>query len=91
VTAKTSEIDTVVGLEVGADGYVSKPYRLRELMLEYRGKGADRRLVTGHHGDPSPDVARGKVKTNAVVDDLAPDQREPHPLRAVQGHPTRRS
>jgi two-component system response regulator RegX3 len=29
VTAKTSEIDTVVGLEVGADDYVSKPYRLR--------------------------------------------------------------
>src|SRR5438067_136357 len=29
VTAKASEIDTVVGLEVGADDYVSKPYRLR--------------------------------------------------------------
>jgi len=29
VTAKSSEIDTVVGLEVGADDYVSKPYRLR--------------------------------------------------------------
>jgi len=32
VTAKTSEIDTVVGLEVGADDYVTKPYRLRELV-----------------------------------------------------------
>src|SRR3954447_6946898 len=31
VTAKGSEIDTVVGLEVGADDYVTKPYRLREL------------------------------------------------------------
>src|SRR6201987_5708921 len=31
VTAKSSEIDTVVGLEVGADDYVTKPYRLREL------------------------------------------------------------
>ena len=28
VTAKTTEIDTVVGLEVGADDYVAKPYRL---------------------------------------------------------------
>ena len=32
VTAKGAEIDTVVGLEVGADDYVTKPYRLRELL-----------------------------------------------------------
>ena len=36
VTAKTSEIDTVVGLEVGADDYVTKPYRLRELVARIR-------------------------------------------------------
>jgi two-component system response regulator RegX3 len=36
VTAKSSEIDTVVGLEVGADDYVSKPYRLRELVARMR-------------------------------------------------------
>jgi two-component system response regulator RegX3 len=36
VTAKGSEIDTVVGLEVGADDYVAKPYRLRELVARMR-------------------------------------------------------
>jgi two-component system response regulator RegX3 len=36
VPAKASEIDTVVGLEVGADDYVSKPYRLRELVARMR-------------------------------------------------------
>src|SRR3954470_12443265 len=36
VTAKSSEIDTVVGLEVGADAYVGKPYRLRELVARMR-------------------------------------------------------
>lgn len=36
VTAKSSEIDTVVGLEVGADDYVTKPYRLRELTARIR-------------------------------------------------------
>ncbi|HEX6424017.1 MAG TPA: response regulator transcription factor [Acidimicrobiales bacterium] len=36
VTAKGSEIDTVVGLEVGADDYVTKPYRLRELVARIR-------------------------------------------------------
>src|ERR1700694_5469847 len=36
VTAKSTEIDTVVGLEVGADDYVTKPYRLRELVARMR-------------------------------------------------------
>ena len=36
VTAKSSEIDTVVGLEVGADDYVTKPYRIRELVARIR-------------------------------------------------------
>ncbi|HEV2758571.1 MAG TPA: response regulator transcription factor [Acidimicrobiales bacterium] len=36
VSAKTSEIDIVVGLEVGADDYVSKPYRMRELVARMR-------------------------------------------------------
>jgi two-component system response regulator RegX3 len=36
VTAKGGEIDTVVGLEVGADDYVTKPYRIRELVARMR-------------------------------------------------------
>jgi two-component system, OmpR family, response regulator RegX3 len=36
VSAKTSEFDMVVGLEVGADDYVAKPYRLRELIARMR-------------------------------------------------------
>lgn len=36
VTAKGAEIDTVVALEVGADDYVTKPYRLRELVARIR-------------------------------------------------------
>jgi two-component system response regulator RegX3 len=36
VSAKSTEIDTVVGLEVGADDYVAKPYRLRELVSRMR-------------------------------------------------------
>ena len=36
VTAKGAEIDTVVGLEMGADDYVTKPYRLRELVARMR-------------------------------------------------------
>ena len=36
VSAKGSEIDTVIGLEVGADDYIVKPYRLRELVARIR-------------------------------------------------------
>jgi two-component system response regulator RegX3 len=49
VTAKGAEIDTVVGLEVGADDYVTKPYRLRELVARMRA------VLRRHPGDaPSP-------------------------------------
>ena len=36
VSARQEEIDTVVGLEVGADDYVAKPYRVRELVARMR-------------------------------------------------------
>jgi two-component system response regulator RegX3 len=36
VTAKGAEIDTVVGLEVGADDYITKPYRMREVVARMR-------------------------------------------------------
>lgn len=36
VTARSGEIDTVVGLEVGADDYVSKPYSMREVVARMR-------------------------------------------------------
>ncbi len=52
VTAKGTEIDTVVALEVGADDYVTKPYRLRELVARMR---AVLRRTPG--GPESADVA----------------------------------
>ena len=36
VSARREEIDTVVALEVGADDYVAKPYRVRELVARMR-------------------------------------------------------
>jgi two-component system, OmpR family, response regulator RegX3 len=70
VTARGSEIDAVVGLEVGADDYVSKPFRLRELIARVR--AALRRSVdeaptslTNHEvleiGDVRLDAARHEV------------------------------
>ncbi len=46
VTAKGAEIDTVVGLEVGADDYVTKPYRMRELVARMHAVMRRRGIVT---------------------------------------------
>jgi two-component system response regulator RegX3 len=68
VTAKSSEIDTVVGLELGADDYVSKPYRLRELVARMR--AALRRVPRDDVRPPSDDVLEvGDVR-------LDPDRHE---------------
>ena len=52
VTAKDSELDTVVGLEVGADDYVTKPYGLRELIARIR---AVLRRVANEGDEPAVD------------------------------------
>jgi two-component system response regulator RegX3 len=36
LTARNSEIDRVVGLEIGADDYVTKPFSIRELLARVR-------------------------------------------------------
>jgi two-component system phosphate regulon response regulator PhoB len=46
VTAKAAEIDRVLGLELGADDYVTKPFSPRELVLRVK-KLLDRRQVAG--------------------------------------------
>jgi two-component system, OmpR family, response regulator RegX3 len=55
VTARNAEIDAVVGLEIGADDYVTKPFRLRELVARVR--AALRRGRT----DEGPVAERGEV------------------------------
>ena len=60
VSAKTGEIDTVVGLEVGADDYVPKPYRLRELVARMR--AALRRAPTEDHDADRTSIEVGDVR-----------------------------
>jgi len=57
VTAKGTEIDTVVGLEVGADDYVTKPYRLRELVARMR---AVLRRTPSEDESPAPGNGSGR-------------------------------
>lgn len=55
VSAKTSEVDMVVGLEVGADDYVGKPYRIRELVARIR--AVKRRGATSTQTEPVTEIA----------------------------------
>ncbi len=65
VTAKGEEIDAVVGLEVGADDYVTKPYRLRELVARMR---AVLRRGGVRTGDPDVQVASVMSEGDLEVD-----------------------
>jgi len=60
VTARDSEIDKVVGLEIGADDYVTKPFSHRELVARIRAV-----LRRGQDNEPIPDVIEvGQVRMN---------------------------
>tara|TARA_B100001564_G_scaffold358583_1_gene377648 strand:+ start:569 stop:1261 length:693 start_codon:yes stop_codon:yes gene_type:complete len=62
VTAKGEEIDTVVGLEVGADDYITKPYRLREVVARMRSL-----LRRSNWSDETEAVSEGRVLTAGDV------------------------
>jgi len=68
VTAKAAEIDTVVGLEVGADDYITKPYRLRELVARMR--AVLRRAPLDRAGE----LTAGAIMVGDIV--LDPEQHE---------------
>lgn len=67
VTAKGTELDTVVGLEVGADDYVTKPYRLRELTARIRAV-----LRRSESNDSSRPISPGTIEVGDVR--LDPDE-----------------
>ncbi|MEY3636351.1 MAG: hypothetical protein RL147_780 [Actinomycetota bacterium] len=71
LTAKDSEIDKVVGLELGADDYVTKPYSSRELIARIkavlrRGSGEDVATEQGIHSVAGIrlDVGKHQVTVN---------------------------
>jgi DNA-binding response OmpR family regulator len=63
LTAKGEEIDKVLGLELGADDYITKPFSLRELLA--RIKAILRRPPIGKEGSVEPEfIDIGNIKVN---------------------------
>jgi DNA-binding response OmpR family regulator len=82
LTAKTEEIDKVLGLELGADDYITKPFSVRE--FRSRVKAVLRRAALAHpddqfeeairHGDLVIDAGRREVKVGDDEVQLAPKE-----------------
>jgi two-component system, OmpR family, response regulator RegX3 len=69
VTARDSEIDKVVGLELGADDYVTKPYSARELIARVRAvlrRGGDAGEAEGAAGVLAAGPVRMDVERHVV-------------------------
>jgi len=77
LTARSDEVDRVVGFEVGADDYVTKPFSPRELVLRVRAILRRRASSPGEteeavlvHGCLTLDVGRHEVEVDGAVVDL---------------------
>jgi two-component system, OmpR family, response regulator RegX3 len=76
VTARDSEIDKVVGLELGADDYVTKPFSHRELVARIRAvlrRGSDVELISDviEASGVRMDVERHELTVRGVAVQLA--------------------
>ena len=83
LTARDEDVDKIIGLEVGADDYLTKPFNPRELVarvktiLRRAARGPERRSGDGaqiRHGDLVVDAARREVRVGEREVQLAPKE-----------------
>jgi DNA-binding response OmpR family regulator len=81
LTARGQEIDKVVGLELGADDYVTKPFSIRELLARVRAilrrsEGKKKRLSRYQFSDVELDFEAYRAKKGAEALELSPREFE---------------
>jgi two-component system, OmpR family, alkaline phosphatase synthesis response regulator PhoP len=79
LTARDDELDRILGLEIGADDYVTKPFSPRELVARIRAilRRVDRQDEPGDRievGEVSIDVARMRVSVAGRIVELTPTE-----------------
>jgi DNA-binding response OmpR family regulator len=65
LTARDDEIDRVVGLEVGADDYLTKPFSMRELLARVKAQLRRAQLVRDEMGKAQTEVTASSLETLA--------------------------
>jgi len=72
VTARDDEIDRVVGLEIGADDYITKPFSMRELVARVKSHLRRERLLRDEVASTVPEQTGGEtIKLGDLALDLA--------------------
>ena len=83
LTAKADETDKIVGLEIGADDYMTKPFSIRELLARVRAMlrrakmaepASAGELISLKIGNLEVDIARHKASLAGVVLELSPKE-----------------
>jgi len=81
LTARDEDVDKIIGLEVGADDYLTKPFNPRELVARIRSilrraapERRDRESETIDHGDLHIDAGRREVRVGEEEVQLAPKE-----------------
>lgn len=94
VTAKTEEIDRLIGLEIGADDYVSKPFSPREVVARVKavlrrvdGQRPEGETAVMRVGDMIVDTERREVTIDGKVADLTRTEFEI--IATMAAHPGR--
>jgi DNA-binding response OmpR family regulator len=67
LTARDDEIDRVVGLEVGADDYLTKPFSMRELMARVKAQLRRARLIREELGNQPAGASQEKLTFDNLV------------------------
>jgi DNA-binding response OmpR family regulator len=85
LTARDDEIDRVVGLEVGADDYLTKPFSMRELMARVKAQLRRSRLLREELSKAEPAQKQEKLKFGNLVINLTRQEvlfdNEPLPIK----------
>jgi two-component system, OmpR family, alkaline phosphatase synthesis response regulator PhoP len=81
LTARDEDVDKIIGLEVGADDYMTKPFNPRELVARVRAilrrsgtHSSDRESAVIQHGDLVVDAGRREAKVGDEEIQLAPKE-----------------